>query len=330
VLLAIVAFAATITLCELLLSLAGYGRLVIYAPDHNLYWRPLPDQSVFTKIGRKPVRINSKGTRGPEFATSKPGNVFRILCLGDSRTFGWGLATDETYSSVLQGLLRPLARDHTQVEVINAGVNAWSYPQMLAYLTHTASKYGANVVVLDGANLWTMFTEDQSDEFRRAFAWRVRLKNTLRRSAIYHYVVEVRLQRHYQKYRTKFIPSVERPDEVAFDHGDTASKQPEKVISRIAEVLQLNRADLVLLYIPRQNESGDTLHRPLLAAQRAVATKYECSLVDLTDDFGRATNSLFLEADPIHPNPAGNVSIANSLFSTISSSAAFRDFVSPR
>ena len=75
---------------ELVLRLSGYGNLEIYQPDPSLYWKLKPNQNCYTKIGHKPVHINSQGTRGPEFQIQKPPNTIRILSLGDSRTFGWG------------------------------------------------------------------------------------------------------------------------------------------------------------------------------------------------------------------------------------------------
>src|SRR5881628_3218451 len=92
------AFLLCLLFCEIALRLAGYGNLEIYEPDAKLYWKLKPNQDCFTKIDHQPVHINSHGTRGPEFASKKPANTFRILSLGDSRTFGWGLADNETYS----------------------------------------------------------------------------------------------------------------------------------------------------------------------------------------------------------------------------------------
>src|ERR1041385_8150104 len=148
--------------CEIALRLAGYGNLEIYEPDARLYWKLKPNQDCFTKVDHKPVHVNAQGTRGPEFAADKPTNTFRILSLGDSRTFGWGLADEETYSRRLEKLLaeylkarRPLTPAHSpldgerenrqqsfghveRVEVINAGVNAWSFAQMDVYFRDAA------------------------------------------------------------------------------------------------------------------------------------------------------------------------------------------------
>src|SRR5439155_12458228 len=86
-----VSFSLCFFLLEMILRLNGYGNVEIYQADRLLYWRLKPNQDCYTKIDRKPVHINSHGTRGPEFETFKPAGTVRIISLGDSRTFGWGL-----------------------------------------------------------------------------------------------------------------------------------------------------------------------------------------------------------------------------------------------
>ena len=84
------------------MRLAGLRELEIYEPDPKLYWRLKPNQDCYTKIDRKPVHINSQGTRGPEFHRAKPPGTFRILSLGDSRTFGWGLTEAEDLLGLIE------------------------------------------------------------------------------------------------------------------------------------------------------------------------------------------------------------------------------------
>ena len=197
----VVLFIATFLLCavvvESILRLSGYGNLTIYEPDPFLYWKPRPNQDCFTKIGHRPVHINSLGTRGPEFRPKKPRGTLRILSLGDSRTFGWGLSEPETYSDRLRQLLQAKCGDSRKVEVINAGVNAWSYAQMQAYFKRTGRRYHPDIVVLAEANLWTQFSARNDPRFVHQFMRRVWLKNFLRHFAIYNYVVEVKLKSFY-------------------------------------------------------------------------------------------------------------------------------------
>ncbi|MBF0254473.1 MAG: hypothetical protein HQL11_05045 [Candidatus Omnitrophica bacterium] len=60
---------------------------------------------------------NRQGLRGPEVPEKEPGE-YRVICLGDSFTFGMGVEFPQTYPMVLEELLR---RDFPSVRVINAG-----------------------------------------------------------------------------------------------------------------------------------------------------------------------------------------------------------------
>jgi lysophospholipase L1-like esterase len=69
-----------------------------------------------------PVSINRLGLRDREVAVPKPADTVRILGLGDSVTFGYGVRLEETYLKVLEGRLNARAAPGLRYEVINAGV----------------------------------------------------------------------------------------------------------------------------------------------------------------------------------------------------------------
>jgi lysophospholipase L1-like esterase len=304
---------------EIILRFAGYGNLEIYQPDAKLYWRLKPNQDCFTKVDRKPVHINSHGTRGAEFAATKPANTFRVLSLGDSRTFGWGLSQTETYSDEFGRLLQARLGNGKRVEVINAGVNAWSYSQMLVFYRDIAAAWQPDLVLLAEANLWTQFSEQNSEAFVKKFMSRVRLKNFLRRFALYHYVVEVQLKDFYERYRTKFIP-VDPQQDTLFK--EQQQSDPDAVfrtaIQQLGALVRTNGAQPVLLYLPRLDELGATNENSGLRMKRAVATQLQIPLVDLTETVATAGKEFFLEADPVHMNPRGNARIAEILLARLS------------
>jgi hypothetical protein len=72
------------------------------------------------------ININSLGYRGKDFNAAK-GDARRVLVIGDSFTFGWGVNDEETYPSRLQDLLAAQAPS-TRIEVINAGFAACYSP----------------------------------------------------------------------------------------------------------------------------------------------------------------------------------------------------------
>jgi hypothetical protein len=74
---------------------------------------------------RNRIAIGSGGFRGPDFPARKGGRP-RILAVGDSFTFGWGVEEDEAWPRRLE---RVLAEEHgVAAEVINAGFAAGYYP----------------------------------------------------------------------------------------------------------------------------------------------------------------------------------------------------------
>jgi len=314
---------ATFLLCflvlEVILHLAGYGNLEVYQPDPHLYWKLKPNQWCYTKIGRKPVRVNSLGTRGPEFDPAKPAGTFRILSLGDSRTFGWGLAENETYSARLGDLLQQTVGASPRIEVINAGVNAWSFQQMQVFLRDTALAWKPDVVLIGEANLWTQFSEKSGPEFARKFMWRVRLKNLLRRSATYHYVIEVRLKSVYERYRTRFIPVDPRRDEL---FKEQQQSDPDAAFrAAIVELCQTARkagARPVLLYLPTLDVLTGTNFSSIKRLKSEVASELSVPLVSVEPrQPAGAAVELYLEGDPVHFNAAGNELVARELVKAI-------------
>lgn len=77
-----------------------------------------------------PVRISSRGLRDREFANEAPPGTLRLLALGDSWTFGVGVAREETWPKRLEAIL---GRDRS-IEVLNAGVSGYeTYHEAVRY-----------------------------------------------------------------------------------------------------------------------------------------------------------------------------------------------------
>ena len=70
------------------------------------------------------ITINSFGFRGADFNETKDPNVFRILMVGGSTTFGAGSTSDNT--TIPAFLQKEFLDDSYDVEVINAGVGGSS------------------------------------------------------------------------------------------------------------------------------------------------------------------------------------------------------------
>lgn len=299
---------------EVALRIAGYGNVEIYQADPLLYWRLKPNQNCYTKIDRKPVHVNSLGTRGAEFQPSKPAGTLRILSLGDSKTFGWGLTEAESYSGLVEKALLKHLGNAKGVEVINAGVNAWSYAQMHTYFREHGIHYQPDVVVLADANLWTQFSDRSSPEFVQSFMRRVQVKNLLRRFATYHYVVEYRLKDVYERTRTRFIPM--DPAQDTF-FKEQQQKDPDAFfrehIEAICRLALTNGIKPVLLHMPSTDQLKVAEPSNVLRAKTRVSRELNVPLVDTTPDLKPGCEEFFLEGDRAHLNVRGNHLVAQRL-----------------
>lgn len=206
-----------------------------------------------------------------------------------------------------------------RVEVINAGVNAWSYPQMQVYFRDEGLRFRPDFVVLAEANLWTQFSEQNSPEFVDQFLGRVRLKNFLRRFALYHFFIEVQLQDFYQRHRTKFIPVDPTQDRLFKEQQrDDPDKVFREAIQGLCLTARTNGVTALLLYLPTTVDLGPTNDSRVLRVKREVAGHLGVPLLDLTPDLTPLGKELYLEADPVHLNAQGNKIVAERLFERLS------------
>lgn len=88
------------------------------------------------------VRINGHGLRDVERAYERtPAHARRLLLLGDSFGWGFGVEQDETLTSVLAGLC-------PNWEFVNASVSGWGTDQQYLYYREEGRRYAPDEVVL--------------------------------------------------------------------------------------------------------------------------------------------------------------------------------------
>ena len=105
-----------------------------YRPD--LPWifelRPGAEGRISEK-GAAFYRISADGLRDSVYARPKPDGVFRVVVMGDSVSFGYGVEEAEAYPQVLEELLSELVPD-SRIEVVNlsvGGYNAYNEAELL-------------------------------------------------------------------------------------------------------------------------------------------------------------------------------------------------------
>lgn len=129
------------------------GRTVgLYDYDALLGWKNRPG---FSKEKRYQFgdemrtvteSINSQGLRGEEITLEKAEGSFRVVALGCSRTYGYGVNNDQTYSAALQDILKN--QEGLDAQVLNLGVNGFGIDQMALNFEKYGRAYQPDLVVL--------------------------------------------------------------------------------------------------------------------------------------------------------------------------------------
>jgi hypothetical protein len=155
----IVLSGAALAMVALVLGL-GELSLRVLAPGHDVSaveyealrgWHGRPsahlvfDQPSFSID----VAHNSMGYRDRERTRSKPDGAFRVLCCGDSFTWGWGVEQDQIYTRVLEDMCR---RVDGRAEVINMGVNGQNTAQALLGLVDHGFDYSPDLVIYQASD----------------------------------------------------------------------------------------------------------------------------------------------------------------------------------
>lgn len=114
-----------------------------------LYAGLKPNLSIWVDFyGVRPykVRTNSDSLRDEQISTNKPENTTRILLLGDSFTFGWGVNRSDTYAELLEEQLNKNFAEN--IEVINTGVPSYGMKDYYKILKHKGIDYSPDMVII--------------------------------------------------------------------------------------------------------------------------------------------------------------------------------------
>jgi lysophospholipase L1-like esterase len=247
-----------------------------------------------------PVRINSRGLRDREFAYAVPPGVTRILVLGDSITFGWGVPIEDSYPKVLERLLN--ADEPGRYQVLNGGVGNYTTSRIIALYRYELHKYGAQVVVfsfyLNNANETPdsrlQFLFDTPLEFP-VFLWS-RLQRVASR-----YGVGPDFDEYYRQLYREGTPSYERFKGELLGFLEELEAQGRKVVV-------VSIPDVRHLTEPRYRYAGIT------ERVRAVAAQAGAPFLDLYPSVrGLPAAKIVNSPEDRHPNAEGHRRFARAL-----------------
>lgn len=124
---------------------ASLGDLVRASRNADIVYELRPGLDV-SFLGR-PVSTSAAGFRDRDYAVEKPPGVARIVGLGDSVMFGWGVGDGEDYLALLEARLEKEALG-ARFEVLNTAVPGYNGVMELATLKEKGLRYRPDLVIV--------------------------------------------------------------------------------------------------------------------------------------------------------------------------------------
>jgi lysophospholipase L1-like esterase len=278
-----------------------------------------------------PIHIGSKGLRDKDYPYSKPEGTVRILTLGDSFTFGYGVSREETFSKALEELLGADPGRAAAWEVINGGVCGTGATHQLAFYEDEGYRYEPDFVVL------CMCSENEFSDNSMSGLFSVVADTLVRHEAALSLPMRLRgMMQHIPGYRLLFMRShlltlvKRRISRYAFARRSGAQRDSTEIAAGRRRSLELTKAllagldertratgaQLIVTVVPRA-DSGDHPERVTELVQFLIAR--DIPYIDLEPCFRRELRAGSVVYYPVdgHWNAAGHALVARMLYEFI-------------
>jgi lysophospholipase L1-like esterase len=327
----------------------GWWKLMTYDPV--VYWRGRP----FARLPGTDEFLNDRGFRGSVFRDDKARGLKRVVCMGDSATFG--LVSHEgahftfspTYSSELQKLLNTNESRQT-VEVINAGVIGYSTSEGLRQLKHEVRYWHPDLITIRyGMNDHLQMSSDFRPDFESHNSLVRWLQDGLLDLRIYQLIVRLKSVPQLVAAR---VPAKRAARSKKTPKPLTEAKDPRVPLPqfdynmrRLVSEARSVGARVILMTAPVAppfpeittdtrllNATGYPSYDEIVAQHRryedvvrTVARDMDVDLADGSSDLAaRGLEQFFTHYDFAHPNGDGHVAIAHDLAALIRSKELLR------
>ena len=303
--------------------------------DPVLGWRnkPLQEGPFRTSESTSHVSINAKGLRGKEYPYERSEKK-RILVLGDSFVWGYGVEAKDRFTERLESLLGG------RVEIVNAGVPGYGLDQYLLLLQQEGKKYKPDLVIC------AVNTVDLFDIFQRVNHGYPKPYFTIKKGNLSPQNVPVpRRVSAGEKSKRFFVPHAfvevtPYPETNPFlqfleNHtltysllkrelgGNRESRERKELVILLFKALRDTsremKADLAILLIPLSEDVRFKHNSPLYRYLADFLTKSGYSIVDPHErliSLSQKEELYFLKSDK-HWTPAGHRAIAELLYDFI-------------
>jgi lysophospholipase L1-like esterase len=216
--------------------------------DHELFWRQRASLDLQFEGTR--IRTDEQGFRLPADGQRRPvpARPFRVLALGASPTFGYGVQYRQTYPVLAGGLLR---RAHPNLRVLNAGQIGYSSLQGLRLLRRHAKRWAPDLMtvsyMVNDTDRMRFFLSNgkPDDETTAPGETRVSITNFLD-----HFWPTAALKRHKRRVLHKLLSGLPRRGSYEMSRRRTSAASYERNLRAFVARARKMKVPLVFIKMP--------------------------------------------------------------------------------
>jgi hypothetical protein len=262
----------------------------------------------FGPTGRVIYEINQNGFRGPPLPIERSPDTVRVLCLGDSFTFGEGVHYGDTYPARLDKLLAPCFPGK-KVEVINAGTQAYSTVEEGVLYLERGQRFKPDIMTL-GFVLNDAMTMQETAQGNDAITSDYAVSALARVSRVWDIIERSRASTRLQE---KFFNDIRRSFE------SEAWDRCKIVLATLGQAARQNHCRFLVVIFPvfcgleREYPFSD-IHAKVVEACRVSG----CECIDLLEVFrGSKSEDLWVHPTDQHPNEVAHRMAAERIAKTL-------------
>ncbi len=299
-------------------SIIQFPNVIRPSKDQQIYFELVPNLKN-QKLYGTAININSAGFRDKEYSIEKHPNTVRIVALGDSVGFGWGINLEDVYTEVLERKLNEnFDKDY---EVLNFAVPGYYTAQQLRQLEIEAIKYSPDIILVI-----YLFNDAEVKSFHKydtlTFLYR-QLNFFLKRNSHLHYYLSTEIAEARAKFneRKVLVASEEKNYtnllEVMFLESSEGWKLSRESLIKIDAIAKKNNAKFIVVLWPDLQDLENYQHLDIHEIILSFCQENSLNCIDLLPNYlpyADISMGTGPEKKDSHPDALGHKIMAEAIY----------------